>query len=56
MEFRIRFQNNCPYNIESSSNEVINNSYNVLTAYFDETNQMEEEAKTLNNLETLFDL
>jgi dynein heavy chain len=56
MEFRMRFQNNCPYNVEDSSNEGINNSYNALTAYFDETNQIEEEAKALNNLETLFDL
>lgn len=55
-EFRVKFQNNCPYHIEDSSAEIIDNAYNTITDYYDQTCQLEEEAKKLNNLETLFDL
>jgi len=56
MEFRVKFQNNCPYHIEDSSLQIIDNAYTVISQFYDETGDMEEQAKSLNNLETLFDL
>jgi hypothetical protein len=55
-EFRIKFQQQCPYNIDQSSIAIIDNSYNLITDFYNQTLEMEEEAKALNNLETLFDI
>ena len=55
-EFRGKFQTHCPYHIEDSSIAIIDNSYHVISAFYNETCGIEEEAKSLNNLETLFDL
>jgi dynein heavy chain len=55
-EFRIDFQNNCPYHIDKSSPEIIDTSYGCIGEYFEKTTSLEDEAKTLNNLETLFDM
>lgn len=55
-EYRIKFQQRNPYHIDQSSIDIINQSYGTITEFYNETMQMEEEAKDLNNLETLFDL
>jgi hypothetical protein len=55
-EFRIKFQQQCPYNIDQSSIAIIDSSYNLITDFYNQTLEMEEEAKALNNLETLFDI
>ncbi len=56
LEFRVEFQRNCPYHIEDSSAEIINGAYDTIERYYQLTGEMEEEAKKLNNLETLFDI
>lgn len=55
-EFRIKFQNTLPYHIPDSSTAIINASYDMISAFFVETCKLEDEARELNNLETLFDL
>ena len=55
-EFRVKFQQNCPYHVEDSSPAIINAAYETISDYYDQTLALEEEAKNLNNLETLFDL
>jgi len=55
-EFRIKFTNTLPYHIQDSSPEIINKSYDMISDFYEQTIKLEEEAKTLNNLETLFDL
>jgi dynein heavy chain len=55
-EFRVDFQNNCPYHLDKSSPEIIDSSYGAIGEYFAKTVALEDEAKTLNNLETLFDM
>jgi dynein heavy chain len=55
-EFRQDFQKHCPYNIANSSPEIIEESYRVIGEYYLKTLEMEEEARDLNNLETLFDM
>jgi len=55
-EFRQEFQTKCPYNVSDSSVETIDASYKVIGEYYLLTLQMEEEARDLNNLETLFDM
>ena len=55
-EFRIKFQNNCPFHIQDSSPEIIDKAYDTITYFYDETCKMEKIAKDLNNLEGLFDL
>lgn len=42
--------------MEDSSTEIINNAYQTISDFYDQTCELEEEAKQLNNLETLFDL
>jgi len=54
-EFRQTFQTNCPYNISNSTPETIEQSYVIIGEYYIKTLEMEEEARDLNNLETLFD-
>lgn len=39
-----------------TSPEIINQAYELISQFYDETCKLEEEAKELNNLETLFDL
>ena len=56
LEYRGTFQQNLPYHVEDSSNEIINTAYQTISDYYDQTCDLEEQAKTLNNLETLFDL
>jgi hypothetical protein len=55
-EFRIKFQNNCPFHIQDSSPEIIDKAYDTITYFYEETCKMEKIAKDLNNLEGLFDL
>jgi len=45
-----------PYHIAETSPEIIDKSYDMISAYYVETLKLEEEARDLNNLETLFDL
>lgn len=54
--FRSEFLKNCPYHIQHTSNEVIDQAYVTIQEYYERTCQLEDEAKQLNNLETLFDL
>lgn len=56
LEFRSKFQISCPYHIDQSSIEIINNAYKTITDFYNQTLGIEDEAKALNNLETLFDL
>lgn len=56
LEYRTKFQINCPYHIDTSSTEIINNAYKTISDFYNQTNVIEDEAKDLNNLETLFDL
>jgi len=55
-EFRVEFQGNCPYHIQESSPEIIDQAYDTIMLYHQKTLDLDEEAKELNNLETLFDL
>ena len=45
-----------PYNVQITSPEIIEKSYNTISEYYIKTGEIEEEAKELNNLETLFDM
>ena len=47
---------NLPYNTQTSSVEIINNSYAKIAEYFDKTEQLKKEQQQLANQETLFDL
>jgi len=42
--------------MEESSSQIIDNSYDVIASFYEKTLAIEEEAKMLNNLETLFDM
>ena len=55
-QFRTEFQQNCPYHIENSSPELVDQAYETIATYYSRTNELDEEAKDLNNLETLFDI
>jgi dynein heavy chain len=55
-EFRIKFQNNCPFHVQDTSPEIIEKSYATISSFYDETCEFEKTAKDLNNLEGLFDL
>ena len=55
-EFRIKFQNTLPYHVAETSPEIIDNAYKQITEFYEETCKFENEARELNNLETLFDL
>lgn len=55
-EFRQDFQANLPYNIAVSSTETIENAYFSISEYYFKVQDIENEAKELNNLETLFDM
>lgn len=39
-----------------TSPEIINNAYDLISQFYEETCKLEDEARELNNLETLFDL
>lgn len=54
--FRTEFQKSCPYHVETSSPELIDSAYETIAEYYRRTNELDEEAKDLNNLETLFDI
>jgi dynein heavy chain len=45
-----------PSKIEETNSEVINDAYGKIGEYFDKTCKMEEEAKELQTLESLFEL
>lgn len=55
-EFRVKFQNSCPYHIEDSSTHIIDEAYRTIVDFYNQTCELEDQAKSLNNLETLFDL
>jgi dynein heavy chain len=55
-EFRIKFQNNCPFHISDSSPDIIEKAYATISDFYDEMCEFEKIAKDLNNLEGLFDL
>ena len=56
LEYRQEFQKFLPYHTETSNPEIINKAYETIASYYEKTLEIEEEAKDLNNLETLFDL
>jgi dynein heavy chain len=45
-----------PYHITETSAEIIDKAYEQISEFYEETCKLEDEAKELNNLETLFDL
>jgi len=45
-----------PYNTHETSKEIIENAYKSISDYFFKVQEVENEAKELNNLETLFDM
>ena len=55
-EFRLEFQNECPYNVQKSDEESIFAAYTQIELYYEKTNILELEAQELNNLEILFDI
>ena len=55
-EFRIKFCNNCPFHVTETNPEVIDNAYQQITDFYNETCALENEAKELNDLESLFDM
>ena len=55
-EFRMDFQANLPYNLQQTSTEIIATSYESISNYYFKVQEIEDEAKELNNLETLFDM
>lgn len=55
-EYRMEFQNGCPYNISKSSPDIINKAYDSISEYYIKTGELKKEASDLNNLETLFDI
>lgn len=55
-EFRLEFMQALPYHITDTSPEVIDKAYIIIDEYYKKTCDLEAEAKSLNNLETLFDL
>ena len=56
IDFRVEFQRNCPYHLENSSIEIIAQSYETISVYYEKLMALEERAKDYNNLETLFEL
>lgn len=56
LEYRGEFTSKLPYNLTDSSPEIINNSYELISEYYLRTCQMEDEAKELQVLESLFEL
>jgi len=50
------FQANLPYNLQQTSTEIIATSYESISNYYSKVQEIEDEAKELNNLETLFDM
>lgn len=56
IDFRVEFQKNCPYHNENSSMEIINESYQTISTYYDKLMELENQAREYNNLETLFEL
>jgi hypothetical protein len=55
-EYRQEFQGKCPYNVIDSSPAIIAKAYDTISEYYNKTGQLEDEARELNNLETLFDI
>lgn len=55
-DFRADFRKNCPYNVEEANAESIDESYQKITKYYEGMVDFEEEAKSFNKLETLFEL
>lgn len=56
IDFRNEFLSKCPYHIENSSLEIIDDAYKTIAVYYDRMVEFEEQAKNYNNLETLFEL
>lgn len=56
LDYRQEFQSQMPSKIEETNAEVINDAYGKIGEYFDKTCKMEEEAKELQTLESLFEL
>jgi dynein heavy chain, axonemal len=55
-EYRLEFLANCPYHVTASSPEIIAKAYDTINTYYVKTGELEDEARELNNLETLFDM
>jgi len=55
-EYRLEFQLQCPYHVQSSSPEVMAEAYGAIATYHAKTNALIAEAAELNDLETLFDM
>lgn len=56
LDFRKEFQAALPYNVTDSSTEIIIQSYDTISEYYRKTLEIEDEAKELQMLESLFDL
>jgi hypothetical protein len=55
-EFKIDFEKHVPKHVTETSPEIIDQAYATISDYYDKTIKLEDEARELNNLETLFDL
>jgi len=55
-KFREEFQKKCPYHIKETDVQVIDDSYLMISEYYNKTIALEEQAKRYNNLETLFEI
>jgi dynein heavy chain len=56
LEYRREFQDNVPFGVPETDEDVIRESYATISEYFLKTLAMEDEAKELQTLESLFDL
>jgi dynein heavy chain len=55
-EFRSEFIRSCPYGIKEGGSKAIEDAYAKLMEYYAKTQEYENEAAKLNDLETLFDI
>lgn len=55
-EYRTEFLRECPYMIQECSPQIIDGAYKTISDYYEKTCELEEAARELNDLETLFDM
>ena len=53
IEFRNVFLQKCPYHPKEVSDQIIEDAYNSISHFFEQTVMLDDEAKKYNNLETL---
>ena len=56
IEFRNEFLQKCSYHPKEVSYQIIEDAYNSISHFFEQTVMLDDEAKKYNNLETLFEL